>query len=294
MPRVTAIIPVYNGAKFVSQAIESVLTQTFSDWEIVLVDDGSTDETRATVQPYIARAGEMFRYVYQENQGLAAARNTAIRHARSDLLALLDADDVWEPDRLAHSVAALDGSPAAGLAHGKVIRMNADGGFIDIPPADPRYLNGKIAKHIYMRRAHIQCPTVTFRKACIDAVGGFDRDLRATEDRDLWFRIAERFDVVFVDRVLARYRMSPNSMSRDLDRMRTAQLQFVKKHRGGLGNGGWAAFHVAMASIHREQGDALFPRKPGKALRHYAAAAAHNPFDSNNLYMLIRAIARPF
>src|SRR5215467_15785951 len=176
MPRVSAIIPAYNAARYLPQAIESVFAQTYTDWEIVLVDDGSTDDTRAVVRSYLDRAPGRFRYIYQDNHGLPAARNEAIRNARGELLALLDADDIWMPDRLMHSIAAFESDSEIGLVHGRVTRIDSEGRVIDVPPADRRYLEGHIAHYIYTRRAHIQCPTATFRRECVDALGGFDHD----------------------------------------------------------------------------------------------------------------------
>lgn len=293
MPKVSAIIPAFNAAKFLPQAIESVFVQTYRDWEIVLVDDGSTDNTVNIVQPYIDRAPAQFQYIYKKNQGLPRARNEAIQNARGELLALLDADDVWRPDRLTRSVAVLDARPKAGLAHAKVARVDSEGHFIDIPPADRRYLDGQIAQHIYTRRAHIQCPTTTFRRECVEAVGGFDSAIPGTADRDLWLRIAERYEVAFIDEILADYRMSAGSMSHDLERMRAWQIQFVRKHRNRA-TSPKRAFQLAMASIHREQGDLLFKTHPLRALMQYATAVAYNPFNPANLYMLIRGLLKPF
>jgi glycosyltransferase involved in cell wall biosynthesis len=293
MPIVSAVIPAYNAAKYLRQAIESVFAQTYTDWEIVLVDDGSTDNTRAVVQPYLDLAPERFQYIYQENQGLPAARNEAIRNARGRFLALLDADDIWKPDRLMHSVTVLEGRPDIGLVHGKVARIDSEGRFIDVPPADRGYLEGDIAHYIYTRRAHIQCPTVTFRKECVEVLGGFDPAIPGTADRDLWFRISERYKVGFVDEVLASYRMSSDSMSHDLNRMRAWQVRFVRKHYGSR-TYRRGAFRLAMASIYREQGDLLFKSDRLKALKDYAKAALYNPLNRSNVYMLLRALAKPF
>src|SRR5271165_6953801 len=107
MATVDVIIPAYNAAKYLPKAIESVISQTFEDWHIVLVDDGSTDDTAAVVAPYRERLGAKMSYIRQENRGLPAARNAAIRASSAELLALLDADDIWLPCRLEESVKAL-------------------------------------------------------------------------------------------------------------------------------------------------------------------------------------------
>src|SRR5215472_1421850 len=275
-PKVTAIIPAYNAATYLPKAIESVFAQTYRDWEIVLIDDGSTDNTGAVAQPYRLRAPERLRYFYQENQGLPAARNAAIRHARGELIAILDADDVWKPERLVYSVAALDGRPDVGLAHGRVERIDSEGHFIDFPPANRRWLEGNISHYIYTRRAHIQCPTATFRRSCVEVLGGFDSAIPGTADRDFWFRISEHYRVAFVDKLLASYRVTSDSMSHDVERMRTWQIRFVQKHYGSKSYRP-GDLRLAMASIHREQGDLLFRSDWPKALGQYLRALAYNP-----------------
>ena len=186
-PRVSVLVPAYNAAGYLRYALDSVLAQSYADWEIVLVDDGSTDDTGALVDSYRARLQDKLRYIHQSNRGLPAARNSGIRAARGEFIALLDADDVWLPHRLERSIQALDAEPAAGLAHAKVRRIDAQGNVIGQLKVDSKYMSGHIARHIYTRRAHIVCPTVTFRRRCLETAGWFDERMRATEDRDLWF-----------------------------------------------------------------------------------------------------------
>ncbi len=294
MPRVSVIIPSYNSASYLGLAIDSVIKQTYSDWEFVLVDDGSVDNTQAVVDEYAGRLADRFRYIYQPNQGLSAARNTAMRNARGDLFALLDADDVWLPARLEESVAAMDKYPQAGLVHGKVMRIDKADLFLDAPECDTKYLSGNIARFIYTRRAHILCPTAMFRRQCVAELGGFDESMRSVEDRDMWFRIAERWAVVYIDKVVAHYRLSGAGMSENLDRMLAWQKYFVKKHRFSSCVSKHA-YWIALASIYRERGDRLFDRKqPLKAIVDYSLSVLFNPFDWQNAYMLARAIVRPF
>jgi glycosyltransferase involved in cell wall biosynthesis len=292
MPRVSVIVPAYNAAGFLPDAFESVIRQTYNDWEIVVVDDGSTDETPAVVASYAARLPDKLTYVYQSNRGLPAARNTAIRHSRGEFLALLDADDVCLPRRFELCVAALDRNPCAALVHGRIARMDAVGNPLDEPTFDSKYLSGHIKRHIYTRRAHISCCTAMFRKKCLAVTGYFDETMRATEDRDMWFRIAEKFEVAFVDEVISQYRISPSAMSRDLERMLTWQRFFVEKHyqRGACDR---RTFREALGNIYRERGDALFVEDRRQALAAYRTAISHNPFSAGNIYMLVRAMCEP-
>ena len=224
MPKVDILVPAYNAERFLAAALDSVLTQTFSDWRIILVDDGSQDGTAAIAQAYAARLGPRMLYLHQENRGLPAARNTAIRHSDAELLALLDAADVWLPS-----------------------------------------------------------PTVTFRRQAVEQAGLFDESMRATEDRDLWLRIALHFDAAIVPVVIAQYRTSPQAMTTDPHRMFAAQKRFVDKHFGAPGCGRWAR-RVALSRIYRQRGEALAERGEISQARNSALhALALYPLDRQNL-----------
>jgi glycosyltransferase involved in cell wall biosynthesis len=295
MPRVSVIIPAYNASAFLKAALDSVLRQTYTDWEVVLVDDGSTDNTRAIAEAAAPAFGGRLNYIYQTNHGMSAARNTAIRAAKGEFLGLLDSDDIWRTRRLELGVAMMDKDPDLGLVHGKVARINLAGEFIEYPPSPPReYLEGKIARLIYTRRAHVLCCTVLIRKSCVDAVGPFDETLRATEDRDLWFRIAELYRVGYIDEVIADYRMSPNSVTKDEKRVLAGQTQFIEKHlqRGACTR---MAAREARGGVYRERGDSLFNAGDlGQALRYYSRSVLQFPFNLANNYMLVRALGEPF
>jgi glycosyltransferase involved in cell wall biosynthesis len=260
MALVDVIIPAYNSAGFLPFALDSVMAQTFEDWRILLVDDGSTDNTAEVVAPYIEKLGPKLKYIRQANAGLPGARNTAIRNSDAELMALLDADDVWLPNRLAESVKCFAGRPQVGLAYSLITRIDQNGAVIDSPSNGSRVYEGRIAPYIYMRMVQLPCPSMTFRRSCTDEVGLFDETLRATEDRDMWVRIALRYEVAFIPKITAYYRSSPASMTTDPDRMLRAQLQFIEKHYGSQGCG-FVARRVALSQIYRQRAEALGLRK---------------------------------
>ncbi len=277
------IIPAYNAARYLAAALDSVEAQTFADWRILLVDDGSTDETAALVAPYQSRIGEKLLYIRQSNRGLPAARNTAIAHSSAEFLALLDADDVWLPCRLAESLQAFAGRPQVGLAYGLNTQIDPEGKLLGTFQGNRQNAEGKIAPFIYMRKVEFPCPTVTFRRECVDKVGGFDETMRASEDRDLWLRIALEYEIAFVSKVIAYYRVSPNSMSADPDRMVTSQLQFIRKHYGAAGCG-MVPRQIARARVYKQRADAFALRQQmGIALRSALYAVALYPFDLENV-----------
>ncbi len=282
MPTVDIITPAYNAAKFLPTAIESVITQTFQDWRILLIDDGSTDDTEAVVAPYIERLGSKLLYVKQPNGGLPAARNAAIRASSAEYLALLDADDIWLPSRLAESLKSFMNDPNVGLSYGFVSRIDQNGSIIDTFTNPQKHGQGWIAPYIYMRMVDLPCPTIMFRKRCVDVVGYFDETLKATEDRDLWLRIAIKFKVVLAPCLIAYYRTSPASMTTDPYRMLSAQLQFIKKHYGAPGCG-WISRRVALARIYKQLAEALDGRgQRWGALKNSVRALALNPLDGRN------------
>jgi glycosyltransferase involved in cell wall biosynthesis len=235
MSIVDVVMPAHNAARYLTDAIESVINQTFTDWRIILIDDGSTDGTAKIAAAYQLRLGDKFEYIYQKNRGPSAARNNAIRYSNARLIALLDADDIWLPHRLEESVKVFE-NPLVGLAHGLVARIDSTGAEIDRPGVQP-FSAGRIAPHIYMRRVNLPAPTVTFRRSCLDKVGLFDESMRATEDRDLWFRIALQYEVAHIPQIISYYRISSGSASANTDKMLEGQMRFIEKHYGAPGVG---------------------------------------------------------
>lgn len=283
MSKVDILVPAFNAAHFLPGAIESVIAQTEEDWRIVLVDDGSTDNTREVAAPYLERLGSRMVYVYQENRGLPAARNTGIRNSDSPLLALLDADDLWLPNRLADTLARFHADPELGLTYGGIVRFREPGVALDTFYGNTGQSEGHVAEAIYTRSIDLPCPTITFRRACVDAAGYFDETMRATEDRDMWLRIAQHFRVGFIPEVLAWYRMSGSSMSADMPRMLTAQKQFIDKHYGEPGCG-WTARRTALARVYRQQAEGYADRgEYATALRDALRAIALAPWKAGHL-----------
>lgn len=226
---VSVVIPSYNHARYVSLAIESVLAQTYLDWEAIVVDDGSTDETQATVARF---TDPRVRYLYQENQGLSAARNAGIRIAHGEYLAFLDADDEWAPDFLRRCVEAL---AADETVAGVYTRCH----FIDQHGTILPQLGGETVDRAEFRRRIEEngffppCAALV-RAAIVRKVGMFDTQLAAsgTEDWDLWLRISEHYTMHGIPDFLARYRVAPDSMSANAGRMHASRTSVLTKHFG--------------------------------------------------------------
>jgi glycosyltransferase involved in cell wall biosynthesis len=220
VPRVSVIVPAYNADAHLATALESVLAQTYDDWEVVVADDGSTDRTSAVASAY----GDRVRVVRSEvNRGLAQTRNLALAHATGELVALLDADDRWLPGYLARQVAAFDReearAPGVGIVCCDAELAGPDGPLGETyaqrfgrpqPPVDAAHL--LTGNRIFV--------SALMPRKVVDAVGGFEPSLRSAEDLDLWLRIVERgHRVVYVPETLAVYRVAPGTLSQDTLRM---------------------------------------------------------------------------
>ncbi|MGI4830326.1 MAG: glycosyltransferase family 2 protein [Janthinobacterium lividum] len=282
-PTVDVIIPAYNISRHLPTALESVINQTFQNWRIFVVDDGSSDGTEEVLRPFQDRLGARLVYTKQQNQGPSAARNTGIRQGSAGYIALLDGDDLWVPERLADSVDRLERTPAAGLSYGLVTRISETGGVIDTWRGNETPVEGKLASDVYMRRVEFPCPTITIRRTCLEEVGLFDEQMRATEDRDLWLRIAQIREVAFIPKVLAFYRTAASSASLNYEKMMNAQLHFVAKHFGEPGCGPKER-QAAMARIYRQRAQGFKAEKqPWKAFVTSSRALATYPRDKDTM-----------
>ena len=204
---VSVIIPTFNRAGMIGRCLDSVRAQTFRDLEIVVVDDGSTDDTRAVVGRY-----QGVRYVWQENQERSAARNRGLAASRGRFVAFLDSDDEWLPEKLARQVAYLERYPAAGMVHAACQRKCGEEvrTFFPAESHEPRPLFWDILR----RRCLIAMPTPLIRRDALDAVGGFWTALNCAEDLELWLRIAYRYPIGCIGEPLAVYHVHEGSGGR--------------------------------------------------------------------------------
>jgi glycosyltransferase involved in cell wall biosynthesis len=220
MPDVSVILPVYNREQSVARAIRSVLAQTCTAIELIAIDDGSTDGTRDVLDSF----GSQITVVEQPHAGAYAARNRGLRHARGELIAFIDSDDAWLPDRLAAQMPLME-RPEVGLVFGDVVHVRP--GYerrrvTSFQVAPPR--RGRVAAQFAWCN-FVPTSAVLVRRSCIDEAGGFAENVPLSCDYLMWFRIALRHELDFVDRVVAEYTLSADSMSRDLGRSIDARIQ---------------------------------------------------------------------
>lgn len=206
-PRVSVIIPAYNAAATLERAVASVLAQTCRPLEVLVVDDGSTDATPQVV----ARLGDAVRAIRQPNQGVSVARNEALRRARGDLIAFLDADDEWLPAKLENQVDFLAANPAVDLVYTQVYCVDGQGRDRGTRPLE-RGLD--TYAHLFFAN-RIPTSTVLVRRTALERAGEFDPALKITQDYDLWLRIAARGAYSGLREPLARYWMHGTGLSSD-------------------------------------------------------------------------------
>jgi len=289
-PTVSVVIPAYNAAWCVRKAIDSVLGQTFRDVEVVVVDDGSTDGTADTLATY----GQSIRVLRQRNGGLSSARNAGIRASQAEYVAFLDADDWWLPGKLAPQVELLRSRPELGFVSAAARVEDADGQLLNLwscstctGPFLPRLFgaNGDVAG---------SGSAVVARRQLFDQVGGFDESLRSLEDVDMWMRLAAVSGYACIAEPAVVILKRPGSMSRNLEVMRNAAVQVMRKNRHLLPADLQGAYwRRCMAAVHGDY--AKWRYREGQRLAAAAEVAQLlmlSPWGSGRLGMgLLRDIA---
>jgi len=223
---VTVVVPAYNDAAWIGDAIASVLTQTRRPAEIIVVDDGSTDETAARVRD---RFGSTVRLISRANGGPSRARNTGIEAAGQPYVAFLDADDVWVPTKLERQLAVLDADPAIGVVATDWVRTTRE-----LPAAVPTLDALPVSRISYadlLALNRFQTSTVLARTSRLREVGGFDPAVDGAEDWDLWVRLAQVTGVVKLDWPFVVYRDRESGYSKDVWRVYETMRVLLDKHR---------------------------------------------------------------
>ncbi len=224
MSSISVIVPVFNGAPYIRQALNSILRQTFSPCEVLVVDDGSTDETPSILRDF----GNLITVLTQTNRGLPAARNRALDVAHGEYIAFLDADDLWSPTFLATVVEAITAQPptVVGICTGWMY-TDRDGNPL---PHTRRHSDRPVDVYTLLQGGQFPVHATLTRKTAIDQAGRFDEAQRALEDWDLWLRLTVSGSTfATVQQHLALYRLHGESMSGDPDRMRQGRLRALEK-----------------------------------------------------------------
>ena len=273
MPEVSVIIPAYNAMAYLPQTVQSVLEQTFIDFEVIIVDDGSTDETAQWSATHSDARVKLFS---QSNQGASVARNAGIVQATGKYIALLDADDLWTSDKLEKQVRCMETDSNVGLVHCWINFIDDQG---KITGSMKTHGKGEVWSQVAVYNPVRCCSTPLVRRECFDKVGVFDSTLRSSDDWDMWIRIAAEYPFAVLDEPLVYYRQHPENGSKDYAarlpnylltiekafRSAPPELQHLKNR--SLGH---VHLHVAWRAL-------LFAKNYKEAARYRREALSHYP-----------------
>jgi glycosyltransferase involved in cell wall biosynthesis len=273
-PCVSIVMAAKNYARFLPQAVESVLAQTFTDWELLIIDDGSTDATPAVVRPFLADS--RIRYTRSDRLGQSRAKNLGISLSRGEFVAFLDADDAWEPSKLEKQLALFQDRPEVGVVYSRRSLMDESGQALpqSRPAMPPR---GRILEQMFVQN-HVCFSSAVVRRIVFSHVGAFDPEWDLAIDYDLWLRVARHYEFDFVDEELVRYRTGHGNLSKKLaDRVETALaiMRRAETRRGIAGEIPAATIAEAHASTCRTIAYVMRASEPGTAARWYLRALAY-------------------
>jgi glycosyltransferase involved in cell wall biosynthesis len=223
--RVSVVTPAYNRAAWLPAALDSALSQEFDGFEVVVVDDGSTDGTPAVLRGY----GDRVRVHRQANAGQSAAVNRGVELARGDLVAFLDSDDAWLPGKLARQVPMLDAAPEAALLYAAVEYMDGEGRRIPDPRPPRRAPSGEVLGDL-LEGNFIRTPTAVFRRAAFLGAGGYDPALKCVNDWDMWLRLATAGRVLRDPVPSARYRLHADQSVNLRRRLAEERVAVLERH----------------------------------------------------------------
>lgn len=220
MPRISVVVPTYNQAQYLGKTIESVLAQRYRDYDLIVVDDGSTDGTRKIVEGF----GGRVRYLYQRNRREAAARNAGIRASNGEYVAFLDSDDLWLPNKLEVDFELLTSMPEAKMVYSNVAYIDERGWIIG--HRRERSPSGNVLRALVLNN-FIVVSSVMVRRECLEEVGGFNEDpeLSGSADWELWTRLAADSPIIFSGMGTVQYRIHAEKMMADPYRMKKAMLR---------------------------------------------------------------------
>lgn len=224
MPLISIIMPAYNAEKTIRETIDSALQQAFTDFELIVVNDGSTDGTLEILNTI---QDPRVKVISQPNRGSYPVRNAGIQHAQGEFIAFLDADDLWTPDKLAAQFEALNSHPNAAVAYSWTQFIDVFGHFLD-HRNEPTF-NGDVLKALLQSNFMTCGSNPLVRREALDTVGHFDERFHTAGDWELWIRLAKRYHFVAVPKAQVHYRRTTQAWSANLLRQEKASLEVIEK-----------------------------------------------------------------
>jgi len=217
MPRVSILLTCYNHIRYLPACVEGIRKQTFRDYEIVAIDDGSNDGTRE----WLAEQPDIRCIFNEENLGTYETLNVGLRHTKSEFVAVLNDDDLWEPEKLARQISLMESNPKVGLVHTGGTFIDGEGQRQEGNPlgfAFPRFETGDVLLGLVYENKVIASAALV-RRECFESLGEFNREYFGSGDWEMWFRVAEKYDFGFVDEPLTHYRVHGANASHKLERI---------------------------------------------------------------------------
>lgn len=293
MPRVSIVVPAYNAERTILETIRSIQAQTFSDFELIVINDGSTDQTLQLLDTVEDSRLKVFSY---ENGGLPVARNRGIHRSTGEFISFIDADDLWTADKLELQLKALQEHPEAGVAYSWTA-------FIDEKSTlfhhnHPIWYEGNVYPNLLLRCFIANGSNILVRRECVEAVGEFDPTLKSTEDWEYYLRLAARYPFALVPKHQILYRRSPTSMTSKVAVMEKynllvaerafqsapQELQYLKKQ--SLSNIYIFITRICLEHECNKEGVRQARSKLAKAIRLYPKAL----LDSKNQHLLLKSV----
>ncbi|MER3492124.1 MAG: glycosyl transferase family A [Mastigocladus sp. ERB_26_2] len=223
-PVISVIIPTYNSEKTIRHTIESVLQQTFSDFELIIINDGSTDSSLEVISQFQDSRIKVFSF---DNAGGNVSRNRGLKQATGEFVSFLDADDLWTPDKLELQLNALKANPQAAVAYSWTDYIDEQGKFL--LSGTHITAHGNVYEQLLISNFLENGSNPLIRREVLVELGGFDEELTAAQDWDMWLRLAQNFNFIAVPRVQILYRISANSLSTNLVIQEKASIQVLNK-----------------------------------------------------------------
>lgn len=257
VPKVSIIIPTYNSEKTIEETISSIQQQSFTNWELIIIDDGSQDDTVDVIKNIAEPRIKLFVY---ENGGVGVARNRGIAQATGEFIAFLDADDLWTRDKLASQIEALTQNHQAKVAYSWTSFVDKNGTFLF--SGATLYYEGNVYKHLLLTNFLLSGSNILVHRDALDVVKGFNPNLPYVADWDFYLRLAKNFDFVVVPKYQILYRQSTNSMSSKIEEIKQESLQVIDAafqtapaQFETLKNKSYSILHLYCADLYRKKID---------------------------------------
>lgn len=286
-PQVSIITATYNYGIYLPRAVESVIDQTFQDWELIIIDDGSEDQTRDVIKPYLD--DKRIRYIHTVNRGQPAAKNRGLIETKGRLIAFLDGDDSWFPEKLERQVKLITADPSLGVVYSRRAIISESGTFVGNDTAALH--RGNILGLIF-KDNFICFSSAMVRREAFTTVGGFDESIPMAIDYDLWLRIAAKYSFDYIDDPMVYYRTGHANLSRrSLERLRIA-LQIMNRFVNGQGGRKLLPGKLkrkAYAETYAHLGELCMRTSKIASAKWYSQALVTSPFSKEVWRVILRS-----